>query len=311
MEYAEFEEKEFERPLYTQLENGSTLNVWSPGQCFEAYIGIDYAGNILSHEFWGRFGGYIPRGAILNDYSMGYIWKMMKKRKMLPNFSLNLFIQAKRPYVLDGKKEDSVYKGRYYSFKINQRQQRILEKLNHKLHNRALLVYAAPAFETRKELYQYTQNGNIISQTSFPKVSDLSGHSHWYYRDAYEGIAYSEPSSKHTENIFRLIESFVSESQYRYSESQYNFLEDERGFTFMMTRNLEVLSDIIMEVLNESSNEDVQAQFFISQVEDLEMKYEHAHRRYFIDPEFYMAELCYMKVNLFCEVYNLKWFTLT
>lgn len=115
MGWAEFEEKSFEKALYTQLENGTTFNVWSPGQCFEAYIGIDYAGNIFSNEFWSRFGGYAPKGVILNDYNMGYIWRKMVKKRMLPNFQLNLFIQAKRPYVHDGKAKDSIYNEKHYS----------------------------------------------------------------------------------------------------------------------------------------------------------------------------------------------------
>ena len=36
MDLAEFEEKEFEKPLYNQLEDGSR-EVWTPGQCFEYY----------------------------------------------------------------------------------------------------------------------------------------------------------------------------------------------------------------------------------------------------------------------------------
>lgn len=303
MGYAEFEEKEFERPLYNQLENGDTTYVWSPGQVFEAFIGFDYAGDIISNEFWMRFGGHPPKGVVLNDYRMGYIWKRMKKRKMLPDFELNLFIQAKRPYVHDGVTKNAVYNRKHYSFKINPFQQIILEKLNKKLRNRALLVYAAPAFESRQELYKYIRGGNLISQTSFPKVSDLSGHSRWYYLNAHQGTARSEPLKMDTENIFKLIEKFVSESQYNYSE-------DERGFTITVFRNLKKLSEIIMEVSNESSNEDVQAQFFLSQVEDLEREYRDLYHRHFIHPMFYDAELYFLKVNIFCEIYNLKWFTL-
>lgn len=67
MELAEFEEKEFEKPLYSQLENGSQ-EVWTPEQSFEHYFGIDYAGNIHLRKFWDRF-SYIPHGVILNDYN--------------------------------------------------------------------------------------------------------------------------------------------------------------------------------------------------------------------------------------------------
>lgn len=103
---AEFEEKEFEKPLYNQLENGK-CDVWAPGQCLEGYIGFDFSGDINLYEFWERFGGFIPRGAILKDYNMGYIWRKMKRKRMLPDFSINLFIQAKRPYIHSGRFSDS------------------------------------------------------------------------------------------------------------------------------------------------------------------------------------------------------------
>ncbi len=42
MKSAEFEEREYETPLYNQLTNGNG-KVWAPGQVFERHIGIDYA----------------------------------------------------------------------------------------------------------------------------------------------------------------------------------------------------------------------------------------------------------------------------
>lgn len=48
--YAEFEEKDFEEPLYNQLENGER-DVWTPGQCLEEHIGIDFSGNMNSCLF--------------------------------------------------------------------------------------------------------------------------------------------------------------------------------------------------------------------------------------------------------------------
>ena len=38
----EFEEKEYEGPLYTQLERGN-LHLWNPGQVLESYLGFDRA----------------------------------------------------------------------------------------------------------------------------------------------------------------------------------------------------------------------------------------------------------------------------
>lgn len=40
MKPAEFEEKEYEGPLYNQLERGNRL-LWPPGQVLEGYLGFD------------------------------------------------------------------------------------------------------------------------------------------------------------------------------------------------------------------------------------------------------------------------------
>lgn len=293
MGFAEFEEKEFEKPLYNQLENGE-CDVWTPGQCFEANIGIDYSGNISSFEFWNRFGGFIPKGVILNDYNMSYIFKKMKKRRMLPDFSLNLFIQAKRPYIHSGQSRASVYDVKHYSFEINQRQQKILEKLDQKLKHRALLVYASPIFATYDELYKYTKDRNIISNTSFPKVSILSGHENWYYCDTNGGIAHSEPEEIEIENIFSLIEILKKEQCYN-QDMKYD-------------QNLDFLSRNIVGVLDENFREDAQVKFFFSQFKEMKRIYEYQKNK--LDSFDYMAIVNYLTIIIFCDVFNLDWFLL-
>lgn len=292
MGLAEFEEKEFEKPLYNQLENGR-CDVWTPGQCFEGYIGFDYSGNISSAEFWRRFGGFVPKGVVLNDYNMQYIWRKMKKKRMLPNFSLNLFIQAKRPYIHSGAFSRAVYDIKHYSFEINQRQQKILEMLDKKLHHRALLVYAAPVFGTYEELYKYTQEDTMISNTSFPKVSMLSGHTHWYYCDAENGIAHSEPEEEKTYNIFDLIEE-LQRNQFNAEDTTYE-------------NNLIELSEIIVNALREFSN-DIQVKYFFSQLQ--QMNYIYESRKYRLEEVDYTVITSFLTVTIFCDVFNLDWFVL-
>lgn len=292
MGFAEFEEKEFEKPLYNQLENGK-CDVWTPGQCFEGYIGFDYSGNINTYEFWKRFGGAVPKGVVLDDYNMGYIWRKMKRKRMLPDFSMNLFIQAKRPYIHSGTFSRSIYDTKHYSFEINQRQQRILERLGQKLHHRALLVYAAPVFGTYEELYRYTREGNMIDNTSFPKIDTLSGHSHWYYCDAENGIAHSEPEEEKSFNIFELIERLKQEN---YDAENTDFNE-----------NIHILSKAVRNVLDEFS-EDIQVKFCFSQIKDLQMPY--AYHQNTINNIDYNTATSFLIVTIFCEVFNLDWFVL-
>lgn len=292
MGFAEFEEKEFEKPLYNQLENGR-CDVWSPGQCLEAHIGFDFSGNIDTSEFWDRFGRFIPKGVILDDYKMGYVLKKMKKEISLPNYSLNLFIQAKRPYVHSGTYGESVYDFKHYSFEIKQNQQRILEKLDHKLKHRALLVYASPVFGTYEELYKYTKDRIMISNTSFPKVSNLSGHIHWYYCNANSGFAYSEPEKCETEHLFDLIDEL------KYKQVQVNESYHE---------NLELLANLIADTLKEF-NEDVQANYYFYKLNSIQKSDECMlyARKYDYN---YRDIISFLKIKVFCEVFNLNWFAL-
>lgn len=292
MGIAEFEEKEFEKPLYNQLEGGP-CDVWSPGQCFEAHVGIDYAGDINSTEFWNRFGGYIPRGVVLNDFNMNYILRKVKKHKMMPDFSSNLFIQAKRPYVHSGTYRGSVYDIKHYSFEINQRQQKIMERLDRKLHHRALMVYASPVFGTYEELYTHTRNRTLISNTSFPKVSDLSGHERWYYCNAENGIAHSEPEQQEILDIYQLIEELHRENNCSENTSY--------------RQNIGMLSEQIKGVLEEF-REDFQVDHFFSELRKMENMYESIQYR--ADMVDYRTAVSFLSVVLFCDVFNLDWFVL-
>ncbi len=292
MGFAEFEEKEFEKPLYNQLENGR-CDVWTPGQCFEGYIGFDYSGNISAYEFWKRFGGFIPKGVVLNDFNMGYIWKKMKKKRMLPNFSMNLFIQAKRPYIHSGAFSRAIYDTKHYSFEINQRQQKILERLDKKLHHRALLVYAAPVFGTYEELYKFTHEEKMIENTSFPKVRTLSGHSHWYYCNAQNGIAHSEPEEEDTISIYELIEIFRQEYS---KEGNGNY-----------DSNIEDLSQTIIDVLREFEG-DIQVKYFYSQIQNMQRIYE--YWQYRTNEMDYRTVTSFLTVTVFCDIFNLDWFVL-
>jgi hypothetical protein len=94
---AEFEEKEYEFPLYHQLARVSQ-NVWAPGQVFEGYFGVDAALKVTTAEIWRKLGYPAPLcGVVLDDMRWGYIWRRRGGPRQLPTFNLNLFIQAKEP----------------------------------------------------------------------------------------------------------------------------------------------------------------------------------------------------------------------
>ncbi|MDZ4063661.1 MAG: hypothetical protein U1E22_03240 [Coriobacteriia bacterium] len=197
MKNAEFEEREYEAPLYNQLERGSTW-LWSPGQVFEHHIGIDRA-MFISDDWLFRMHGYATYapGAVLTRYRWPDAWFGKRGRGRLPNFYLNLFVQAKRP--LWGKRapkslENFNLHGPVWKFDVTPHQQRALEVVAQQLADRALVVYAAPAFHLHQDLFKHTRFGTIAEHSCFPSVMSLQGHSAWYYNcPGAVGIASSVP----------------------------------------------------------------------------------------------------------------------
>ncbi|OVE74486.1 hypothetical protein BVX94_00110 [bacterium B17] len=198
MQPAEFEEKEYEQPLYNQLLCGSN-NLWAPGQVFESAFGIDAAILAENLTLWTMLGyQYPPVGAVLNDYRWGFVWRKRGNKRPLPTFKVNLLIQAKRPDFLMGR--SSYYShhgitGSYWRFRIKSHQQRILEKVTHQLRSKAIVSYASPAFHTNASLFHHTHSGTIVDNSSFVHVARMSGHSEWVYdRPGSTGLACSQPS---------------------------------------------------------------------------------------------------------------------
>src|SRR4051812_10052329 len=180
---SEFEEREFEAPLYNQLENG-TAQVWSPGQVFENYVGIDRALFLSDPALWQLFGASTPPvGAFLNRMDLEFLWRR-RPRRPLPSFRLNLFIQAKRSYFHEPVPKtlrSELKKERCWRFDINSDQQAALGTLGTSLGNRAVVCYAAPAFHRLIQLYAHTSRGSIVAASTFPLAERLTGHTAFYY----------------------------------------------------------------------------------------------------------------------------------
>lgn len=194
---SEFEEKEFEAPLYNQIGSGTHL-VWSPGQVFEEHIGIDYAFMLDDPDLWRFFGANAPlSGAYLHRHRWGFIWQRRKKRQ-LPNFRLNLFIQAKRSHYYRRPPKHLISrlaKGPCWRFDIEKHQQEALEKVAEKLGDRAVVCYGAPVFHRLSQLYAHTSRRSILPNSIFPGVTALSDHQSFYYQAPEGGgIANAEPT---------------------------------------------------------------------------------------------------------------------
>ncbi|WP_438711024.1 hypothetical protein ACSTS3_21180 [Aquimarina muelleri] len=238
---AEFEEKEYENPLNTQLLLGNR-NIWTPGQVFEGNFGIDAALEVTRRDFWHNAGfRHIPSGVILDHFDFGYVWRRLGRDRPLPTFKLNLFLQAKRPYGMQYRPatlRDQGLQSPYWRFEIKPHQQDLLLKLKRKLRNRAFVAYGCAAFHHYNDLFTHTENGVLVQNSTFIKVERLDGHHKWIYdQPGSVGFAMSEPEFIKDNNLFDEIEKTVETYE----------IENDNP-----SNNLKVLSSIIIEICEES-----------------------------------------------------------
>ncbi len=245
---AEFEEKEYENPLNTQLLLGNR-NIWTPGQVFEGNFGIDAALKVTRSDFW-RIAGvpHILSGVILDDFNFRYVWRRLGKDRQLPTFKLNLFLQAKRP---DGMQyRPAVLRSQglqfpYWRFGIKTHQQDLLSKLKRKLRNRAFVAYGCAAFHRYDELFAHTENGTLVENSTFINVERLVGHHKWIYdQPGSVGFAMSEPEFIKDNNLFDEIEKTVETFE----------IENDNP-----SNNLKALSSAIIEICEESDEKSILA----------------------------------------------------
>jgi len=297
MKPAEFEEREYEAPLYNQLERGSHL-VWAPGQVFEGLIGVDHG--IFSAEEWlFRLHGYpshLP-GAVLARYGWPRHW-LHHRPDRLPTFRLNLFLQAKRstwsrrPTKLLRAKGLS---GLYWRFEINPHQQLALGLVAAKLKRRALVVYAAPAFHEHRVLHRHVIAGTLMQNSTFPSASSLSNHTAWNYAEpGAKGIANADPVEVNEPPLEVRIRDFVALERELAPQAS-----DRRSWR----QELKTLAlDLRNALADEQPKETSRLAAFADRVREIERETEG-----FVESEILAA---YLTVLAFCEIYGLVWHVL-
>jgi hypothetical protein len=218
MKPAEFEEREYETPLYNQLER-SPSPVWSPGQVLEARTGIDHSVFMAEQAVWEVLGYVgVPPGVVLSRIHWPPWWGPPSPRRALPNFRLNLFIQAKRSHFGPRPPRialDAGFRGTTWAFHVTNHQQDLLDVLTEKCGRKAVVVYAAPVFHAVKDLYRHTTNSSIVDNSTFPTASLLSGHKTWYYQ-APGAVGIANPEARRIEELpldDRLLAALLEASQ--------------------------------------------------------------------------------------------------
>lgn len=243
MHHSEFEEREYEAPLYVQLQHSCT-HVWSPGQVLEAHVGFDHA-LLTSHPYFWRLQGFAapPMGVVLAAYPFDHWWPRRPMRRSLPDFALNLFIQAKRPMI--GSRATKALKlagikGPYWKFLVSPHQQSVLESLAKSTAGAALVTYACAAFDRATQLWAHSRAGSIVEASTFPPATSLHGHEAWYYTEpGCTGVANPTLERIEGEPIVERIRRFTSK------------LPDEQRDNVSFGENLKQLATSIRESLNE------------------------------------------------------------
>mgnify|MGYP003676773482 CR=1 FL=1 len=285
----EFEEKDFEAPLYSELRFGNH-RIATPGQVFEGKFGIDAALEAEHPLFWDLFGFYdIPRGVVLDELRWGFMWRKLGRKRRLPTFSTNLLIQAKRPESISrvsAELKSYGFKSKYWRFQITEHQQEILEKVSRNLRRRALVVYASPAFHTLDNLYGFTEAQTIVENTNFVKVERLNNHKKWSYdQPGACGVAHSDPE---------FIEDSPFDSMIEQAREVNQESEDFSG-------NLRLLHKVSIEACREIREHNPIAKYYLR-----------LHGRLMrLDEVFDLEEtIDYVAFNMFCNVAKLKWLIL-
>jgi len=206
----EFEEKEYETALYSEL-RAAKNRLWSPGQVLEAVLGFDYSVYNKNPMFWKKLGMKPPKGSKLNAAYPAH----PKVTRPLPSFKLNLFVQAKRPKAYrptaTAKLAAAGLKSPHWRFNIYAPQQQRLLLLSALAGKKALVCYAAPAFHKALKLYSATLQERIIEKSTFPSVAKLGAtHKAWNYsKFGATGVANIEPEAIFERSLQQRISTLI------------------------------------------------------------------------------------------------------
>ena len=290
MKPAEFEEREYEGPLYNQLERGQPI-LWHPGQVLEGRIGFDRALLVQELEIWRAMGlSRIPSGAVLGRYLWPSWWGPRNLRRPLPNFKLNLFLQAKRSHFSSRAPRAASkmgFKGWTWAFFIDAQQQRLLECLSDKTQKRTHVAYAAPVFHEQRILYWHTRKRTIVQNSTFPSVICLSGHTAWYYQEeGSTGVANPNPERIEQPSLMDRLRQLVEEDRTEFEPADLP---------------LESLDGLIQATLgDEQLAESFRRARYFDELQEIDRLTD----QFDISP----TGRAYLRVSAFAEIFGLVWF---
>ncbi len=231
--WPEFEEKSYEQ--YINIELAYKNRLVPIGQQMESICGFDAALFTIHPVFWR----YLDRPSrlklrnLLRRLARYWPWHLLPLllfqeepyilrdcediiKNLRGRFAFNAFIQYKRPQFLTNSRASEWvhWKRPYYRYRLRPHQQQLLEQLSKKVHQFAVVVYAAPVFHTWKTLFRYFMHRKLVENSNIRKAEDLAGHKIFTYaKPGSSGKAFSEPTSFEDDFSFETqIEILRSES---------------------------------------------------------------------------------------------------
>lgn len=245
-----------------------------------------------AHAYLHSLHGYSRplAGAVLSHYDWNYIWAVKNRRKKLPSFRLNVFIQAKRPQygrVTPKALKNQGLKSPYWRFEITPHQQVALEKLQANLKGKALVCYACPTFHKETLLHKWTVSGKIVENSTFPDVRRLTGHTAWNFSvPGASGVANADPTPSEDvlfmERVRQLIEAEQNEEQSPQEE-------------------LQVLAIAARSAMERNDADGLQAQFYEG------IRYIESLADYILDGDEQAPAVAYGTISLFARLNRLTW----
>lgn len=258
MPVADFEEKEFEIPLYREL-LASEFDLWTPGQVLEGHLGFDGALRVAA-DYWEIVGRQPAPGVMLARYGLSPI---LAKPGELPDFSTNLFLQVKRPFEYEspprevqahGLKAPCWYFETRQGDPPDEGQQAILERLEEHLRDRAEVAYAGAAFAQKRRLFSLQRERVLRHHTTFPTASNLKDHARWLYdAGGAAGVAHSEPERISGPTLIERLQRIRPQAgapfSQRWAEYEGKSLDVPADREEWITKRLHGLSDAVDEAL--------------------------------------------------------------
>lgn len=314
MSYAEFEEKEYEGPLNREL-LGRSRHLWTPGQVFEFYFGIDAGLLVSNSNFWRMMGFSTPPiGVSLPSLPWNGLWRAVGFVRRLPAFDLNLFLQVKRPFVVSKPrgKFANLFPPPFWRFELTGHQQRALQSLAGKIGNNGLVSYGCAAFDTLQDLFIHIPAGQVVANSTFVKASALAGHVHWVYAAAgTSGIKCSEPVTFEDKSFEEQIAGLSEGSKGPGSQTG-------DAASLYCVGNLELLAHQMLQ----TCSEEVTGRVAIADREELDASNDQGNSRaQFVlnnaisaqrisDDILFRGVVAYHDIRLFCHAFNLHWHTI-